>query len=630
MTSNSSRCRQKTNRDGAARQSLHDSRESKSRQLLAAWWGPMLIVAAAAVMLCWTWGTWPDVLVDYGHERYLPCRLMEGEVLYRDIACYNGPLSQYFNAICFTYFGPSLRTMVFCNLAILAVLAGLLYYVLRQVGHRLAAVTAMTVFVLLFAFGQYVTTGNYNYVCPYAHEITHGVTLSLAAMVAAWQAGRFGWPAAFASGLCLGLAFLTKAEVFLPGAAGVGVAILLWLWLERPGWRHGLTMSGCLAAAVAVPPLAAFACLSCAMPAGQALAGTAGSWMMIFDRRVRELPFFSEGMGTDHPLENLRAMTVCTGVYLVVLVPAGLLGWALRRPGRYRDAVAAVVFAAVAGAAWCLRGQIDWYDFGRPLPLMVLTAGAAIVAGFVARRGECPSPQRFVRQISLLVFAMTALGKMILNSRIDQYGFVLAMPAVLVMVVAVFDWAPGFIKRRGGSGRVFRAAAAAMLLAIVAAFLNIQAEFLAAKTYRVGTGADAFWADVRGEMTNQAVAWIVANSPAEATLAALPEGAILNCLAQRRDPTPYINVLPTEVVHFGEDQVLAAFRNHPPDMIALVHKDTTEFGSRFFGSDYCRELGEWIRGNYQPVDLIGAPPLRDQWFGILLLKRRDASATSKE
>jgi hypothetical protein len=451
--------------------------------------------------------------------------------------------------------------------------------------------------------------------------------LSLLAMVAAWHVGRLGWVMAMASGLCLGLAFLTKAEVFLPGAAGTSVAILLWWWLERPGWRRGLAMSGCLAAAAAVPPLAAFACLSCAMPAGQALAGTAGSWMMVFDRRVRELPFFSEGMGTDHPIENLRAMAVCAGAYLVVLLPAGMLGWALRRPGHYRNGAAAAVFAAVAGVAWCLREQIEWYDFGRPLPLMVFAAAVATVAGFFARRHERPAPQRFARQISFLVFALVALGKMILNSRIDQYGFVLAMPAVLLMVVAAFDWMPAFIERRGGSGRVFTAAAVAMLLAIVAAFLNIQAEFLAAKTYRAGAGADAFWTDVRGEMTDQAVAWIVANSPAEATLVALPEGAILNCLAKRRDPTPYINVLPTEVVHFGEERVLAAFRDHPPDMIALVHKDTTEFGSRYFGSDYCRELGEWIRGNYQPVDLIGAPPLRDQWFGILLLKRRGAPAT---
>ena len=30
---------------------------------------------------------------------------MEGDVLYRDVAVFNGPLSQYFNALCFRVFG---------------------------------------------------------------------------------------------------------------------------------------------------------------------------------------------------------------------------------------------------------------------------------------------------------------------------------------------------------------------------------------------------------------------------------------------------------------------------------------------------------------------------------------------
>ena len=63
--------------------------------------GPLTIALAGAAMLAWTWGTWPNVLVDFGRELYVPWRLTEGEVLYRDIAYFTGPLSPYLNALWF-------------------------------------------------------------------------------------------------------------------------------------------------------------------------------------------------------------------------------------------------------------------------------------------------------------------------------------------------------------------------------------------------------------------------------------------------------------------------------------------------------------------------------------------------
>ena len=119
-------------------------------------------------MASWTWNTWPDVLIDFGRELYIPWRLAQGEVLYRGIANINGPLSQYFNALCFRVFGASLRTLELCNLALLAMFLGLLSSsLMRQIARRWVATAACLVFVLLFAFGQHLRVGNFNYVCPY-------------------------------------------------------------------------------------------------------------------------------------------------------------------------------------------------------------------------------------------------------------------------------------------------------------------------------------------------------------------------------------------------------------------------------------------------------------------------------
>lgn len=587
------------------------------------WWGPILIVVAALGMLTWTWGTWPDVLIDFGHERYVPWRLAQGEVLYRDIALYNGPLSQYFNALCFRIFGASLRTLVFCNLAILAALVLLLYYVMRQVSHRLTAIAACMIFVLLFAFAQYDGITNYSYVCPYAHEVTHGLVLSLAAVVAAWPTGRYRVSLAALSGLALGLAFLTKAELFLPAAVATLLALAMGIWWGHSERRQTIARLSCFLLAFALPPVLAFLCLASAMPAHQALTGTLGSWVVAMRSDVTGLPFFREGMGTAHPLESLWTILVVSGLYAVILVPAGLLGLKVRRPDRYRTAIAVAVFFAVAGLLWYWRDTLPWLDIARPFPLLILLAAVAVVLDFLPHRHEDSARYRLVRRMSLLVFATLLLGKMFLNTHITHYGFVLSMPASLLLSAAALDWVPALIDRRGGSGRVFMAAAAAILLVAGQFYLGMQANRIDSKTVPVGTGADSFLAGRRGECVNAVVARIASQASPDTTLAVLPEGAIINCLTGLRNPTPYPNLTPIQVILFGEDRICQAFRTHPPDLIVLVQRDSSEFGFPFFGRDYARQLGDWIRANYRQSFLIGAMPFQGSQFGILLLERNN-------
>ena len=146
------------------------------------------------------------------------------------------PFSQYFNATMFAIFGVSLRTLIFVNLAIVLGVVALIYRLLTQLSDSLTATCACVVFVLLFAFSQYVGIGNYNWICPYTHEVTHGVALSLA-MIAAIDAmlrtnhRRWG----VISGALLGLVFLTKAEVFAPAAGAAAIVLILRRATPSPG-----------------------------------------------------------------------------------------------------------------------------------------------------------------------------------------------------------------------------------------------------------------------------------------------------------------------------------------------------------------------------------------------------------
>src|SRR5438876_7916728 len=103
-------------------------------------WLDLSIIAAIGIaILTWTWDKGPDPIVDFGRECYVPWRIAEGEVLYRDIHYFNGPLSPYFNAAIFKLLGVSLRSLKIANALVIALSTMLIYQLIRQISDRIAA-----------------------------------------------------------------------------------------------------------------------------------------------------------------------------------------------------------------------------------------------------------------------------------------------------------------------------------------------------------------------------------------------------------------------------------------------------------------------------------------------------------
>src|SRR5262249_44529702 len=283
---------------------------------------------------------------------------------------------------------------------------------------------------------------------------------------------------------------------------------------------------------------------------------------------------------------------------------------------------AALLAAGVAAVlAWRSPPVFRPY-LGRPLPLALALLLVGI--GLARLRGGPEAARRHALPLGITRFALALLGKMLVNARLYHYGFALAMPATLVVVVALASWVPTALDRLGGDGGVFRVGVLALLPVLVFTQLQVMHDWLARKTHPVGAGADSFFADERGPVVDRALAAIAGRTPPGATLTTRPDGVVLDHLARRVDPASYLKAVPPMVVVYGEAQVVAALVRRPPDYVALVHKDSSEHGVRFFGRDYGQRLAAWIHRNYRPLVRVGARPLRDERFGILLLRRRAA------
>lgn len=580
--------------------------------------GPILLLFVGCILLAKTWGTWCDVLVDFGVQLYVPWQLLSGKVLYSDIAHYTGPISVYYNALAMKMLGVSLRSVVLANLPILVVIVAMIYALAHRLAGRLCATFSGLVVLALFAFAHATQYGNYNYVCPYEYDYTHGLALSL---LAVWAIARVirghGWGWAAVAGMAAGLVFLTRSELFLAVICASVVGLVI---LRR--WYPAVAFLVCLP----IPLLTCSTLLATQMPFVQALCGCLGMWPMLLRGSVTSLQFYRHSMGTDHPLASIAMMLRWTGFYMGVI---GAFSMCAFLAGQRRGQAMAGLAAAVIGIGLTtFRATGDalhpWpLEMFRPLP--VLAALAIIIsATLLWKRRRQPLDTRITLALIFATFSLALLPKVFLYARIIQYGWTLAMPATVLLVIFTIGWLPNWIAQCGGSRLLMLGGMAGLWLGTMGVYLYFSYGSIQHLKISVGDNGDAFYGgipEIRAIGVNRAVD-IARQLPPGATLACLPEGIMINYLARRPSSLPYVNFNPPDVAMFGEENMLAAMEKHPPDFVMIVNKDTTEFGL-IFGDTYGQHLLKWIGDHYREIGLnppIGNMPRNSHGFGIRLLR----------
>jgi hypothetical protein len=590
--------------------------------------GPVVIVLTFLALSLWSWRKWPDVLIDFGRELYVPWQLSTGKVLYGDIAYFNGPLSPYVNALWFHLFGVSITTIAVCNLAILALMTAMIYRLFQDACDRLTATACCLTFLCVFGFAQLANIGNYNFVSPYSHELTHGLALSVGMILCLRLYFRRRRPLrVFLAGFLLGLVFLTKMEVFLAAfaAAGLGLVVLCVVEPESRRQTMAAAFRGIVGSVLAIG--IGIGLLASQMPFGVALHGIAGAWESVIRTDVSHNIFYLRSMGLDEPIARLLIMIRASAAVLLLILATAAADAALKLHTRTKIVAltASVGLLVVSGLLkrstnpWMEDGwlPVPWLLVGGALPLATLALPAALA---LARR-IMKQDHRRLPLVIWSVFAFVLMGKIILSPRLFHYGFALAMPAALALVACILHFIPNALQRVHGGGDVFRRFALAMLIADAIFLLKISNGYYSSKSLAVGTGGDTILAlppksDPRCAAVAEVLARIDAVVPSQASFMVLPEGAMLNYLSRRVNPTPYINFMPPELSIFGEQNILKAMQEHPPDFVLLAPKDTSEYGVGPFGVDpnYGMRIMELVKQEYAAIDSM---PSR-----ITILKRR--------
>jgi hypothetical protein len=413
------------------------------------------------------------------------------------------------------------------------------------------------------------------------------------------------------TGLMLGLVFLTKAEVFLAAAAAVFVGAAAITLLRRRGFDLLMLLSG----AVLAPITALLMLTGAGLSASQAMRGIAGSWPWLGNRQLLGLPYFRDLAGTSDLAGSLARSGLVAVCWLVLFGAPALVAKFASKSHAAGVALGILLFGLLT---WLLSGD-RWFEMVRPLPLL-----ATVIAALFIMRIWRERTTKFIVPLAFAIFAGVMTVKMVLNVRIVHYGFALAMPGTMLLVVAIVAWLPQCSTSGREASRVWfiRASVFGVIAAALLGHLRIMSFWFSQKTVPVARNtSDYFLADSRGASVEALSQRIEQFTPREATLVCMPEGSLTNFLTRRVNPTGHLQFTPAALIMFNEQRVLADLQRRPPDYIAVFNHPTPEYGAAFFGKDYAVEIGRWIRANYEPEVIFNAPLSRPEQFGVTLLRR---------
>ena len=569
-----------------------------------------------------SWRKWPDPLVDFGRELYLPWRISQGAVLYRDLEGHYGPLSQYFNGLIFATFGPGLMILVTVNLLVLLGILILLYLLSRQAWGASGAFSAVAIFISVFGFSQLTGIANYNYATPYAHETTHGLLVSLAlTFVLVRWVKRPGSLCSFYAGLLYGLCFVLKPEFILAGAF-LSLATLFLRWLS--GSLPKLASIGAAFAGVILPTLAFAAYFATLVAPATAFTWATQAWL----RFVIASPKIDAGgiqagfSGTENAGSHLAEHAVavmCAAILIGVLIA---IGWLIRSVSRLSLGIAVTVVAS-AVLAWFSWSYLNWLEVGGCLLGLVGTYIVIQVVVLLRRTPSVTVPSAMPRLL-LLTLAAAMMARMAFNGRIYHYGFYQAALAGSLLPAILVGELPEWLHLQATRRWLFRVVIAALIAPGIVLIARNSRELLDAKTYPIGDGIDRFYSFARqieptGEVVD-AVTNALEKMDRDKGLVVLPEGIMINYLTRSASTVPGYFFASTG------PQLMAELEAHPPEHVVLISRDLREYGIERYGekSGQGREILLWLSQHYRQIAQIGGNPLDHRQRGAVIFRRKNA------
>ncbi len=584
------------------------------------------IVLTYAAMFFVSWRRWTTLIVDSGRETDLPQRLLNGEMLYRDVHYLYPPFSPYFNAFLYRVFGVHLDTLIVSGIIFSILLVILCYKIFRELAPPTETAIATSFVVVLCAFKP-----SGNLIFPYSFAALHAAVFALTTVLFTLRFAESGKRRdLIVAGLFIGLATITKQEF---GFAGAVTVTLYLIYLHR-------TKIGSLLTDLAY---AAIPALAVAVPVFVVLFANIDRKILVDDCHLfytnipESLVFYNQfRSGLNYPVSSF-----------IEMIGAATLGAAFTfgimffsdRTGKLRSkligpfAISAIITAIILALFF---KQWDGSPL-RALPFFLL----GIIFIEWRRRSRQTSENTIASErgstdgflFIIAVYSLIIIVRVILRVPSGGFSGSFFLPTSLALIFYALLWElPLAVKRWTGDDRSFiraslitRTICVITILSMIAAFsFRYRKKFSYEITAPYGT---VIVETDTGPEIEATLKFIQANTAERETIAVLPEGNDLAFLTGRRINLRHQVLIPGFMSKQDELDAIAALKRDNVRYIFIPDRAMREFGSVAFGRDFYQTLGNWIEENYETVEVFGVPAgqhpmIGEEPFFIKVYKRK--------
>lgn len=516
-----------------------------------------------------------DPIIDAGRDLYIAGELERGATLYHDLVYYYPPAGPYVLAAFVALFGNSLAAFEFFGVIVALIIAIALYVIPLRIAGHLAAFFCTLLFLSLNFTGA--STWGANYLFPYAHGTTLGIMFLLLFVWFLLDYGGRRIPEEAISGsrLSLSLAVLfallaawSKLEYTLAVAVTFGAFAIL----RRMPLRDLL-----LAAGAALVSLLALSSVFGGSPVRFGWIGERLLTASLLQADATRTFYAAVSGVSDWPRNLGLAMAGALGV----AAACGIL-FAIdrrrQRPGS--DVVLVLLLFALSVVYWFLASGYFFRAWGA---LQIL-----LIAALLFRDRRNP-----ILIVAILSAATTV--RIVLNLTPDWYGFAMMLPVYLLIVCVLFRLLPEW--KIYGSRTALLWLPLLLLLALQG--LMQQRERYALKRFAVETPRGTFYDSNVDRARALSELLVHLEGRGGRSLVVLPEGVSINYFSGIRTPLARYAFIPPETADLEvERSTIEEMERTEPELVALVSRDMSEFGSRGFGVDYNQALHAYVADNY--------------------------------
>lgn len=547
------------------------------------------------------WGRWGSINVDFGRELYIPWQITQGKLLYKDIAHINGPLSQYVNALIFSVFGASIDTIEIANLTVAAFVSIAIWKIVSTLTNNAVAILSLLVFSLMSVFSHDYDGGIFSFIAPYSHEITHGILIGLLGILQAYRYARRPSPvAAFVLGGIAGLSSLTKPEIALAVFASTSLGFILTIKYDVSRSQDRLHHYLAMGIGLVLPFSLALAGLSFFMPIQEAWEGMTRMWRMTLHPDIIGNYFYKNVTGTLHLWHNIRTMAKAGAFFSAVLLYIIGGSFVARKLPRCGGALSVLLVSVVSLYSMSLvpfgeRTTISIYWTTMLPPLALATSLYILVV-----HKNFTNTSNYILLCSLCIFSTLLCFKIFLNARPFHYGNFLLVPSLILYCMALLYYIPSLFKYKHVKRTVSCCALITLFFFIYPRVFASELQLKNKNTPIEYTDRSIFW-DNRAEAVNELIIALTSQPRELQSLAVLPEGSMINFITQKPNSTPFINMMPPEWTIFGKDNILAAYRSDPPDLICFISTSIISYGIESFENNYGAALVAFTEEHYTEI-----------------------------